>query len=301
MNRIVLVSLLGLALSAAAFAEDADKAWDLSLESKPKVGEKVEVTKKNRMKTVMKMTQGEKVLKEDAKTEAGSYEFTAETTAVDGDEETAAKWTFRKASREEGGKDVAWGFEGKTIEGKAREGGDWEFTCTDGTALTAAELKAVKDATGKKGAKSEDEPDMGEVLRPGKPVKVGETWSPDIDAIAKSFGGENLSVDAEDSKAVCTLKSVVMRDGVPYGRIAVELDLSVPGFPPVEFDEPLHFVIAMELEACIDGTLPDGLMKGTMTLKGTRGAKMRRGEQVVTFDMELGMEGTVTEARWRAK
>lgn len=301
MNRIVLVSLLGLALSAAAFAEDADKAWDLSLESKHAVGEKFDSVKTSTMRTTMKMSQDGKVMKEDAKTEAGSYEFTCETTAVDGGEMTGAKWTFRKAARPVDGKEEAWGFEGKTVVGKVGDGGAWEYACEDGSALSPEELKAVKDATGKKKEKSADEPEMDECLRPGKPVKVGESWKPDLAVIAKSFGGDKMKVDAEDSKAVCTLKSVETRDGVPYGRIAVDLDLSVVAIPPIQFNEPFHFVISIEMDVCIDGSRPDGRMAVTMKLEGTRKAKMKQGKQDLAFDMELGMDGAMSETRKAAK
>jgi len=292
---------MALALSLVARAEDAARTYDIKIEQKPVVGQKTDSVKTTSMKTKMKMVQDGQVLKEEGKEENGSYEFTCEVTAVDGDEMTGATWTFRKATHLEGGQPVAWGFEGKTVTGKLGEDGAWEFACEDESELSEEEVAGIKDATGKKKKKGKDEPDMDDVFKPKNPVKVGESWSPDLEALAKSFGGDNLKVDVEDSKATCTLKSVETRDGATCGTILVDIDLSIGSIPPMTFNEPFHFAIAFKLDVCIDGSRPDGKMSATLKLDGTRKATMKQGKQTMNCDMSLGLDGVMEETRKAAK
>jgi len=109
-----------------------------------------------------------------------------------------------------------------------------------------------------------------EAFLPKKPVKVGDSWKPDLPALAKELGSEGMTVDVEKSKATATLKKVYKKGDATYGVIDVDLELVVTkvggGGMEISLNDGSKLTLKIELDGCIDGTQSTGTSK--MSMKG---------------------------------
>ena len=68
------------------------------------------------------------------------------------------------------------------------------------------------------------------VILPGKPVRVGDTWTPDVKALSERYFN-HLEINVADSKAGAKLAKVIEKDGKPTALIAINLRLAVVKTP----------------------------------------------------------------------
>lgn len=163
-----------------------------------------------------------------------------------------------KTTADQGGIDLA----GKTVLIE-KKGDKYEFTA-DGKPLPAKAATFLDKEFNKKTEADE------EAFLPKKPVKVGDTWKPDLPALTKELASEGMTVDVDKSKATATLKKVYKKGDATFGVIEVDLELLVTkvggGGMEIPLNDGSKLAIKVELDGCIDGTLTTGTSK--MTLKG---------------------------------
>lgn len=172
---------------------------------------------------------------------------------------TKLKRTYETADMRVKGEDVNLGLAGKTVLIE-KKGDVYNFTI-GGTPVgeKAAEL------LGKEFNRTTETDETA--FLPQSPVKVGDTWKPDLPALAKELGSDGLAIDAGRSTATATLKKLYMKNGATFGVIDVALDLVVTkigGGMDVPLKEGSRLSIRVELDGCIDGTLSTGQSKTTM-------------------------------------
>lgn len=288
-----LVSSLALAFVLATSVR-ADETYDLKLKYVPKVGDKTNHTNKEKMDMKMTISSGGAVVQEQDKKELNSFEFTEEVVQVTGDHMSEGKWTFKEASHRVEGEDTDYGFKGKTVLGKKGEKG-WEFTYEDGSELEEDDLTGVKEALDKEKAKKEGQPEIQDVLEPGKPVKVGDSWDLDLKKFAAGILNDEESYDLEKSSGTMKLVSVEKRGGAPYGKLEGEIELVAKKLGPLTLNKSIKFKFKLELDVCIDASQPVGSIKIDAGMKGKREAEANG--QELELDIDMDMSGTMTVER----
>lgn len=275
--------ILALVLGLAA---PQDKTYDLSLNWKPVAGHKSELAETSSMKMVMKITgQPEPV----NMAEETAMAATQEVVTADDKGGSERLWKFSKAMQSKEGPMAPLSFQGKTVALKHTKGQPREFS------LDKGELSAEDVATLRKAFMIDDEkpgePSGSEVFAPKKPVKVGESWSPDIKAIVKGMFDAEMAeaVDLTKSKVTFTLKSVEARSGIEFAKIEGSLELGLGMMGPMKLDTPLQLKMTFEADHCIDGKVPDGAMSLKADLKGKSSAAGPAGK--IDIDLDMSMKG----------
>lgn len=264
-----------------------DKTYDLKLNPSRQTGQRFQQDADQHMKMMMTANGQPVPGKEEKKLFSGMEEV------VSANAEGAYEllWTFQKAQRLEGGEMKPFGFEGKTVRVK-RAGKDAEkvFAYADGSPVADADLKGLKDSFDGSG-----KGDMSKALAPPKPVKVGESWTPDVMAVAATFEkGMAEAVDPAKSKGLFTLKSVQVRDGVEFGQIEGTMEFHLGAMGPLKLKTPIVMKITAELDARLDGVAPAGVMKVKGEMKGLSEAQIQ--DQTIAIDLDMVMTGTKSKS-----
>ena len=127
------------------------------------------------------------------------------------------------------------------------------------------------------------------LFSPKKPVRAGESWSPDLKALAASIDPDMAAgIDFARSSSKLTLTSVETRGGVDFGTIDGEIQFALGQMGPMKLGVPVPMKMTVHLVACIDGKQPDGVMRMDMTMKGQTTADGPMGK------MDLGIDITMT-------
>lgn len=274
-------------------AATPDQTYDLKFSWKPVAGAKVEVRESELQNVDVTVKQADTVLQSQKQKKGKTFEGRVEVLKVEGDKVAEALMTWSKASRLEEGRDVAYGFEGKAVRMK-RKDGKVEFAREDGAKLEDAEVEALKDAM-EDMDRAPGEPTVEEVLSPKKPVKVGESWSPDIKVLSSNMFKEmGDAIDTDKSKVVLTLKSVEKRDGKDFGTVEGVFDLVLSKMGPLELEKPMKLKLTAELVAAVDGSAPDGHMKMKAEMKDSSPVTGPDGTKI-TFEIEIG--GDMSKSR----
>jgi hypothetical protein len=279
-----------------------DATIEPKLTWKPVEGHRSDLTHQDTQNQNMVIRSGDKVLHDQKNSRGLRFEATQNILKVAHDRMAKVTWTFRKATRQVEGKDVAFGFEGKTITVTADEHGNRSFTTEDGKELDGEDLEGIRQAFMESNkAPEKDKPTPEELLMPKKPVKVGESWKPDVEAFAKSFlnDADVKGVDLAASKANVTLVSAESKDGSTFGKIEGTVELHMLQFGPLKLDKAIPLILAFTFDGCIDGKRPDGAMKLTMTMKGKGTATLPGADQSASVELDMGATGVVTRTTLR--
>jgi hypothetical protein len=128
-------------------------------------------------------------------------------------------------------------------------------------------------------------------------VKIGETWSPDLDLVAKAFMGQAdaAAVDMKKSSAKFTLTSVQSREGKEFGKIQGVFELFLTKMGPITLDPSLPLKFALDMDVCIDGKAQEGELKMTAAMKGKSAVAMPNGE-TGTLELEMASTGELRRA-----
>lgn len=279
-----------LALALCAFTTTQDKTYDLRLEAKPVKGHKSELTETSVMKMTMKMTGLPEAMQMG---EEGNFAATQEVLAADADGGSELKWTFSKATQVKEGQNVALGFQGKTVLVKHAKGKPREFSYEGGTPIAEQDLAPLKKAF-MGGDEKGGEPSGADMFAPKKPVKVGESWSLDLKAVAKGMFDADMADAVLYDKATSkfTLKSVESRNGADFGKIEGVMELPLGSMGPMKLDAPIVLKMTIDADACIDGKLPDHVVKIKAEMKGKTAAAGPNGK--IDIDMDMTMSGNLT-------
>ena len=269
-----------------SLAPAQDKTYDLKLDWKPVAGHKTELAETSNMKMVMKITGQPEPMNMAEDTSLAATEEVVSADAQGGSERT---WKFSKAMQSKEGPLAPLSFQGKTVVLKHAKGKGREFSI-DKAEPSAEDLATLRKAF-MAGDEKPGEATGAEIFAPKKPVKVGESWSPDLKSIVKSMFDAEMAeaIDPAKSKAMFTLKSVESRGGVEFGKIEGVLELALGMMGPMKLETPLMLKMTMDADHCIDGKLPDGAMTLKAELKGKSSAAGPAGK--IDIDLDMTMKG----------
>lgn len=270
-------------LAASLLLSAQDKTYDLKLDAPRKAGQKFKLVETQHVKMKM-LAGGQPAADSDDKKH---FEAVEEVVAADGQGNDTLRWTFAKAERMVEGKMAPFGFQGKTVVVKTK-GEERTFAYPDGQALAEEDAAGLEDAFDDSG-----EDDASKAFAPSKPVKAGETWTPDIKAVARLFDEEMAeAVNPSASRATFTLKAVETRDGVEFGRIEGTLELMMGLFGPMRLEKPIPLKLAVEMDVCIDGRTSAGTLKMKGEMKGATDAEADGNK--LRIDLDMTLTGTLT-------
>jgi hypothetical protein len=268
--------LLLLCLSTPLVAQE--KTYDLSFEAVSRAGQKSKLVETSQMSVSM-LANNNGVPTTDERT---VFEATEIVLSADAKGNAEIERTFLKAQRLEQGSMKPYGFQGRTVKVVVTEGQPDKFSYTDGSAISAADLKVLEDTFDGTGGDGDDD----NPLNPGRRLRVGESWSPDIMAVAKMFDEEmGKSADLSKSKARFTLTSVEKRKGVEFGKIDGVIEIALLQLGPLRLDTPVMMKMKIDIDACIDGSQRDGIMKMAMRMRGSSVANTEG--QKFNLDMDM--------------
>lgn len=272
-----------LALSSVEGAQD--KAYDLKLDTPRKAGQTLRILEVQHTKMSM-LVNGQPAAASEEKFHVEGQE---EVVSADDRGGRELRWTFTKAESLAEGKMAPLGFQGKTVLVKKAKDQETRYSYADGSALGEDDLQALKKID-----KGEDD-EASKALAPPKPVKVGESWSPDIRALAGTLDKDMAqAVDIAKSSAKFTLKAVEKRGGAEFGRIEGAVELALGALGPLKLETPLSMKLTFELDVCVDGALPDGEAKMKAVMKGASAAEADGNK--VTLQVDLTSVGHMTKA-----
>jgi hypothetical protein len=86
---------------------------------------------------------------------------------------------------------------------------------------------------------------------------------------------------------------------VEFGNIELFVDLWLTKIGPMQLDNPVLMKLAADIDACIDGALPDGTMRATMKAKGDSPASM--GDSPTRVQVSFDLEAKVLERQKTVK
>jgi hypothetical protein len=271
--------LLCLAMPAAA----TEKSYDLSLESLPRAGQKSRLLETDQLKMTMVANDIQAPPAEERKL----FEATERVISADEQGNAELERTYGKAQRLVGGVMTPWGFQGKTVKVTLAKDQPASYAYIDGTEIAAEDLKALQGSFNGAGGKSEE---TNPLMPPGR-MRVGETWNPDIMAVARMFDDEMAkSVDPSKSRASFSLKAVEKRNGIEFAKIEGVIELAMHNMGVLTFDVPLMMRMRVDLDACIDGKVQEGSMKMMMRMRATSGASVEGQRMNIDLDMTANSE-----------
>src|ERR1700732_1255631 len=273
-------------LAVVAKAQDQPKRYDLKLTWKAAVeGHKSELSKDESKVMMMKVlnSDGKALTQEDK--ELRTFAAVEVISKVKDGKAAVSRWSFTTATQHRGDEEIPFAFQGRTVVITRDPASKPLFAFDDGEPVAtddATVLAELWDSDSKPGELSGEE-----IFAPKKPVAVGEQWMPDVAVITQGLKlGDGI--DLKRSSAKATLKSAETRDGVEFGNIELSVDLWLTKIGPMQLDNPVLMKLEADIDACIDGALPDGTMRATMKAKGDSPASMEDSPTRVrvSFDLE---------------
>ena len=248
-----------------------EKTYDLRAETPLKAGQKVHSIESTSMNLSMSVNGKEASTLEEQKI----FDWAEVVLTADGKGNATMRRDFTKARRSEGGELEPFGFEGKSVRVTRTEGKPDTYSYVDGSPMNADDVKGLKSITSRKGDGVEDD----NALYPPKPIRVGESWKPEIKAVADMFGEMSEGVDLSKSTARFTLKSVEKRGSSEFGQVNGVISLYLHQVGPIELQTPIVMAMTIDMDVCIDGSIPDGVLKMKLEMQGASSADIN-GKQV---------------------
>lgn len=282
MRTLTLLVCAALALSAAA----QEKTYDLRLEAPLRAGQKSRLVETSHMKMTVRVN-GEVASESEEKT---NFEAIESVVQSDGKGNAELRHSYLKAERLVDGQMKPYGFQGRAITVKRVKGQPDRFTYADGARLSKEDLEALSDAFF---TEDGDDDDATSAFAPSKPVRIGESWSPDVKVVAKMFSDEETTVDASGSKVRLRLKSVEQRGGVEYGKIDGVFELAMRSLGPLTFETPILMKIALDMDVCIDGTSEDGVLKMKLRIKDSSSTRVE--DTKMKIDLDMAVDGDMSQ------
>jgi len=239
----------------------------------------------------MKVNERENRFKVD---EAFEFAFTEETLKVKGGAPAECRRQFTKATRTKSGSRSTLGVQGKSEWGKKDPDGAWTWTLEGGLPLTNEDYAAMSEGLGRGYGVF-----VNESLGSGRPVKVGDSWHPDVGALSRLYSDPDTVIDVAASRATCRLASTAKRGEAMFGKVDLDIDFSVVQAESGVLNEPLHYVLRGSVSGCLDGSSPEVALKATLTMKGKRNA-IRPGT-TASLDLDVDLERTLDARRTLSK
>ncbi len=178
--------------------------------------------------------------------------------------------TYEKAETTRDGKSREFGFQGKTVLIEKKDG-KYRFLYADGKELSKDDAAPLVKEFAKE---KDEEDDLDHMIMPKSAVAEGETWKLQMSNILKQMSQDDkLAFDAAQASGTGKLVRVYTKDGSQFGvmEFTIELPIKQMGDPGsrIDFKSGSSFTLTMNLDACIDGSLPTGTAKHRFHMTGT--------------------------------
>jgi hypothetical protein len=230
-------------------------------------GESILVAKTSTSTAMIKITDGEKALRDLNETETEAVEFRETVQKRDAAKEpTKLERKYTKWQRIKGGKTTDSPLHDKTIIIEKIDG-KFNVIFKDGEPVVGQEATGLQKEFGKKA-------ELVKLMLPTTAVKPGESWKLDLPKILKEFAKDgDLDIDAAKAVGTGTLLKTHTKDGKTFG--VMEFKISVPviafgkGLGQYKFTEPAKMNYGVYVDACIDGTSEAGTTKFSMIVNGS--------------------------------
>jgi hypothetical protein len=293
MTRRTLGLILTALLAAAAPAPGQEK-YDIKLK-KLGVGETGLVEKTEHETNTARLVDNAGKKLKDLGTQERETKFVYRETVVakpaDARRPTKLKRQYEKAEVTSDGKTTALPYQGKTVLIEQRDD-RYHFRVEGGDELTGPDAAALdREFNQKKGAG----PAFEELLLPGRPVGVAQTWQPNTAAIVKELQAveDGPQPDPAGVFGTARLVKVYTKDGRRFGLLRVELTVPLKALPAgkgLELETGTQLVIHADLDLCIDG----GAARGTVTSRVNMDLRARVKDQANTR-LIASTKATLTE------
>jgi len=198
--------------------------------------------------------------------------------------------SFRKATRHDGQRTQARGYQGLVL-GFEFEEGKYRLKLPEKADLTDNERFGLAAR-----ANSDLEAPLDEIFQPGKPIEVGQKWDIDGKLLARAFG-HNTKVDAELTKGTAKLAKVYTREDKQFGVIEIDLTVAYRAMEDLEFTPPALFLLKGTLDTAIDGSSPVGTLSVTTRLLG----RTQVDQKGVKLLLEISRDSSSVKERSLAK
>ncbi len=147
------------------------------------------------------------------------------------------------------------GFAGKTVTAD-RLGDAWVFRCDDGTELSGDDVERLRRLFGEEAL---SDATRATILGPGRPVAVGERWSPAIGPFAERILGlASDAVDLDGAVGELELLDVEEREGGAIGHIVGLLRLPIRKLGELALAEPVLARVEVRFEIPLDDSTASG-------------------------------------------
>ena len=285
-RRVCAIAIVACMSAGVVSAQDQPKRYDLKLAWKTAVeGHKSELSQDDSKAFTLKLLNSDGKPFTQENKELRSFAAVEVIRKVKDGKAVVSLWSFTKATQHREDQEMPFAFQGRTVVVTRVAEGNRLFAYDDGQPVAsddAAILAGLWDSESKPGEMSGEE-----IFAPKKPVAVGEQWMPDVTTISEGLKlGDGI--DLKRSSAKATLKSAEVRDGVEFGTVELYVELWLTKFGPMQLDNAVPMKVEAEIDACIDGALPDGIMTTSMKAKGDSPASMEGSatKAQVSFDIE---------------
>lgn len=262
----------------------SEPTYTIKLKEQPEAGKSVVLKSHHRTIVTFKQFDEEGLLLSDTKTERVEEEICTKTVLESGkDRPRKYKKSYEKALLGDGVRENPRSYQGRTIlfelQGdryQVREEGEPNLKPRDREELEAK----ANDKEGKG--------DLDQILLPGKPVKVGETWNVDAIAFARKLSDEGELVGGLSS-GQGKLVRAYQKDGKQYGVIEWDMKVASRIAQGIRLEEPTILEFKLTADGVIDGSSVAGT--GTMTMK--QSFKVPPGKSGEKFHQERSLELSV--------
>jgi hypothetical protein len=191
---------------------------------------------------------------------------------------------YDKANELEDGKAKTFSYAGRTLYFE-KVGDKFRIGVVGAPPLDAKDIAQLHKKLDKK---SDSEPLLRH-LSPGKPVKVGDSWSVPVKPVAEAM--DDMPADVEKSKITATLVKVYKKGKSQFATFEIKMNMVLAGKidkdgESMAFDKPGTLTADMMVDAAIDGSTTERKEGGTIAIRGeammtTAGNRLR-----AVFDMK---------------
>ena len=131
-----------------------------------------------------------------------------------------------------------------------------------------------------------------DALSPGKPIKIGDKWSPDVGAVAMQLlNMKNAdTVDLTKSTVELTFVSLEEKDGLDLAHVTGTITLHLLELKGMKFQDPIVLTAALDGLLRTDPTVPDGTLHTELTMKGESPVEVAPGQ---VADVSLSMRTVI--------
>ena len=277
MPRLVFASAL---LVLATLTAGAQEAVTIKI-AHPKAGERARITVEEKVTTKTVFTaQGMPQAKEEVSTKSLVYIDDVLENPQATKRPSKLKRTYEKAVVGKDGQTKALSVQGKTVLIE-KKGDTFSFT-VEGQPVGEDSLKLLRDEFEKPAGQN-----VRDLMFPNKPVKPGDSWKIDTNAMLKAMGEKDIVFDRDKVAANGKLVKTYKKDGKQFGVIEFRFDGPIRGLGEKQAFKVKDGTMTLNLvgDGCIDGSAATGKSTSKMSMNLT-GAVMNIDLKVVVQSTE---------------